>query len=127
MQKKNQFNSKNVARILENLLNEGKFELVGKILKDENFAFLSSNILNTLKRKLSKKSDYLRTRIFSATSIGKQTLDTITKKYNISENDTEIVIDKNLGPGVKIKSGDLKVDATLKSMLEAKVNQLLNQ
>lgn len=128
MASKKDFNSKNLSNQMQTLINLGKGDLVMEILKAKELQSLLPNILNSLKRKRQIKSDYYQTKIFSKTDLDKDILkkleDTLKIDITSAEKSAKIIIDENMSAGVKLKSGDMLIDATLETMLQKAIENL---
>ncbi len=119
------FTSKNLSIQIENLLKIGKVDLVVDILKAKEIQNLLQNILKILKRKSDKKEDFEKTKIYSKTSLNKNILEKLQEILKIDTENSQIIIDKNLSAGIKIKSGGKVVDATLETMLENEIAKII--
>ena len=119
------FTSKNLTTQIESLIKLGKFDLAVDILKAREIQGLLSNILKTLKRKMSKREDFEQTKIYSKTSLNGKLLEKLQEVLKIDTSNSQIIIDKNLSAGIKIKSGGKVVDATLETMLEKEIAKII--
>ncbi len=119
------FTSKNLAIQIESLLKLGKFDLAMDILKAKEIKGLLPNILKTLKRKARKKEDFEQTKIYSKTSLNKNILEKLQKILKVDTANSQIIIDKNLSAGIKIKSNGKVIDATLEIMLEKEIEKII--
>lgn len=119
------FTSKNLSTQIESLLKIGKFDLALEILKAREIQNLLPNILKTLKRRTEKKEDFKKTKIYSKTSLNKNLLEKLQEILKIDTENSQIIIDKNLSAGIKIKSGGKVVDATLETMLENEIAKII--
>jgi F0F1-type ATP synthase delta subunit len=86
---------------------------------------LLPNILKTLRKKSDKQDDLAQTKIFSKTSVDEELLKKLEKTLAIDTKNAKIIIDKNLGAGMIIKSGGLVVDASLETMLEKAIAKII--
>lgn len=119
------FNSKNLSKQIQSLIRLGKEDLVMQILQANELKRLLPNILDILKREEIKKEEYQSTKIYSKTNISDEALKDLQKILEVDTKKTKIIIDGNMSPGVKVKSGDKIVDATLETMLQKKLEELL--
>ncbi len=120
------FNSKNIVYLIENLLQSGKEDLVMQILKQKELKSLTPNILNLLKKKDLKLEDYNATKIYSKTELKKEVLESLSLSLGIETKGAKIIIDESMSAGVRIKSRNRLLDATLSTMLQKGVEELIN-
>ena len=125
MANKKLFNSKNIANLIQTLLDNDKDDLAMQILKASELKNLLPNIVEILKRKNLKLEDYKVTKIYSKTELKEETLKEIGKILNINTQGAKIIIDTQMSAGVKVKSQDRLIDATLSSMLQKGLEELL--
>lgn len=119
------FNSKNIARQIQSLVLAGKENLALEILKAEELKGLLPQVLQILKRQDEKKNEFNQTKIYSKTSLDKENLKKIEDLLRVDTKDAQIIIDKNMSAGVRIKSKDMLVDATLETMIQNSIEKLL--
>ncbi len=119
------FNSKNIVYLIETLLSQGKEDLVVNILNSKELKGLTPNILQILSRKNIKLKEYDSTKIYSKTELRKEVLESLSSKLDIDTKGAKIIIDENMSAGVKIKSRSRLIDATLSTMLEKGIKELL--
>lgn len=119
---KKSFNSKNLAVQIQSLISLGKSDLVMDLLKIDELKNLLPNILDILKRKNGKDTDYNQTKIYSKTGVDQDLLKKLEKILKIDTGtqteSAKMIIDENMGAGIRIKKGDKLVDATLETMLK---------
>ncbi len=125
MSAKKLFNSKNIANLIQTLLDNGKEDLAMQILKASELKNLLPNIAEILKRKNLKLEDYKATKIFSKTELKAKALEEIGQVLKINTESSKIIIDDKMSAGVKVKAGDRLIDATLSSMLQKGLEELL--
>lgn len=125
MANKKLFNSKNIANLIQTLLDNNKDDLAMQILQASEIKSLLPNVLQVLKRKNLKLEDYKATKIYSKTELKAKTLEEIGKILNISTKGSKIIIDEKMSAGVKVKAGDRLIDATLENMLQKGLEELL--
>jgi F0F1-type ATP synthase delta subunit len=118
------FNSKNISKQIEALLSLGKVDLAVDILKSEEIRSLLPNILNTLKRKSKKQEDFQTTKIFTKTDLDKDLLKELGEILKVDTSNAKIIIDQNISAGIKLRSGDRYIDATLDTMLENAIQSI---
>jgi F0F1-type ATP synthase delta subunit len=121
------FNSKNLSKQIEQLISLGKVSLAIDILKAKELSRLLPNILNTLKKKNEKKKDFEQTKIYSKTDLDKSVLEKLEKNLSIDIKSSKLIIDETMSAGVKIKAGDKLVDATLETMLENAIEDIISK
>ena len=119
------FNSKNITYLIENLLDKGQVDLVMQILQSKELKSLSPNILDLLKRRQIKIEDYNQTKVYSKTEIAQKVLEQIGSQTGIDIAGAKIIIDENMSAGVKIKSRDRLIDASLSTMLRKGLEELI--
>jgi F0F1-type ATP synthase delta subunit len=119
------FNSKNIVNLIENLLQNGKQDLVMQILKKNELKNLLPKIIEILERKSLKETDYKLTKIFVKTELSSEALQKIGENLNIDTKGAKIIIDRNMSAGAKIKSRDRLIDASLETMLQKGIEELL--
>lgn len=120
------FNSKNIVNLLENLVDAGKADLALQILQVSELKNLQPKLIEILRRKNLKLQDYNQVKIYSKTELKDEALRAIAVKLNVDVGgDTKIIIDKNMSAGVKVKTGDKLIDASLYTMLEKGLEELL--
>ena len=122
---KKNFNSKNIANKIENLVALGNTALAVDILEAKELKHILPNLLKTLKRKTQKKNEFEQTKIYSKTDIDKNTLKKLEKTLSINLKNTKIIIDESVGVGIKIKVKDKLVDASMETMLESAINKII--
>lgn len=127
MANKKLFNSKNIAILIETLINSGKEDLVMQILQSQELKSLAPNILEVLKRKQVKIEDFNQTKIYSKTELKEKVLEQIASSTGINTQGAKIIIDEKMSAGIKIKSRDRLVDASLATMLEKGLEELLEE
>ncbi len=119
------FNSKNIANLIENLLENGKHDLVLGIFKRNEVTNLLPKILEILKRKSLKETDYKLTKIFVQTELSEEALKKVSSAVNLDLSSAKIIIDRDMSAGAKIKTRDRMIDASLETMLQKGLEELL--
>jgi F0F1-type ATP synthase delta subunit len=119
------FNSKNVVNLLETLINQGSVDLAIQIINVSELKSLLPKIKEILKRKNLKLEDYKQVKVYSKTELKDEALKEISKALKVDVNGGKIIIDKNMSAGVRVKSGDKLIDASLYTMLQNGLEELL--
>jgi len=123
MSKKSNFTSKNIAEKIFNFFLVGKNDLALALLSDPSLTTIRKNVLDAIEKKLSKVKLYNQTRIYSQTEVSGEVLELLSTK-NIDTKTIHFEIQSDLGPGLVVRFGDTKIDATLASMLEEKIRKI---
>ena len=120
------FNSKNIVNLLETLVDAGKVDLAMQIINVSELKNLLPKLAEILKRKNLKLQDYQETKIYSKTELKDEALAEIAKVLKVEVGGgTKIIIDKNMSAGVRVKTGDKLIDASLYTMLQKGLEELL--
>jgi F-type H+-transporting ATPase subunit delta len=122
----NKMIGRDVKKILLKELLEGRVDktLVNFVLLllDKERITLSGCILSEYKRLRNERANILNLTIYSADKLSKEQTDKIREKYmkmyNAEGVKADVVIDKKLLGGIKIKTGSRVEDASLKGRLE---------
>ncbi len=130
------FNSKNIVNLLETLVDAGKVDLAMQILQVSELKNLLPKLAEILKRKNLKLQDYAQAKIYSKTELKDEALHEIARRLGLVSPPLEggvaagrgglkIIIDKNMSAGVRVKTGDKLIDASLYTMLQKGLEELL--
>ena len=120
------FNSKNIVNLLETLVDAGKVDLAMQIINVSELKNLLPKLAEILKRKNLKLQDYQQTKIYSKTELKDEALESIAKVLKVEVGGgAKIIIDKNMSAGVRVKIGDKLIDASLYTMLQQGLEELL--
>lgn len=119
------FNSKNIVLLIEKLIDSGKTDLALQILSLDKLKGLLPNVLEILKRKSVRLSEEEKTKIFSKTDLDEKTVQNILNALGLGTSQKKIIIDKEMGAGVKVKTRNRLLDASLDTMLKNGVEELL--
>lgn len=117
--------SKNISSHIYSLLLAGRVDLAMDILKAKELASMLPNILNLIKRINAKSKEKNKTKIYSKTDIDKLILKKLEKILAIDVGESNIIIDDAMSAGIKIKSKDVSIDATIDAMLKNAIDKIL--
>lgn len=119
------FNSKNIVHLIETLLDAGKADLVMQILNVKELNNLLPRINAIFKLRNLKMQDFAQTKIYSKTELKEEVLKSLGEHLNINVNGAKIIIDENMSAGVKVKTESKLIDASLATMLQNGIEELL--